>query len=62
MMAMVEAVTIPFVAQRIDQAGELRGDDSLDSGATAMLDELARVSAALQALRPRAGTAQREVA
>jgi NAD(P)H-dependent FMN reductase len=62
MMAILEAVAIPFVAQRLDDARELRADEPLDGAAAAMLDELARVSAALEALRPRAGSAQQEVA
>ena len=44
------AVAIPL-RDRLDPEGSLRPDDAMDAAATAMLDELARLSAALTALR-----------
>jgi NAD(P)H-dependent FMN reductase len=46
-----EAVSIPFVAQFIDDEGELQGNEVMEQAAGAMLDELARVAAALAPLR-----------
>jgi NAD(P)H-dependent FMN reductase len=62
MMPLVEAVSIPFVAQRIDDDGRLRAGEPLELAATAMLDELARTEAALRSLRTRPHAEQREVA
>jgi NAD(P)H-dependent FMN reductase len=46
-----EAVSIPFVAQLLDDEGLLRPDEGLVAAADAMLDELVRVEAALRPLR-----------
>ena len=46
-----EAVSIPFVAQFIDDEGEIRSNEVMDKAADAMLDELLRVSEALAPLR-----------
>jgi NAD(P)H-dependent FMN reductase len=47
---MVEAVAIPFIGKLVDN-GVLAVDEKLDKSATAMLDELARWTKALNALR-----------
>ncbi|MEU4366814.1 NADPH-dependent FMN reductase [Micromonospora chersina] len=49
-----EAVHIPFVAQFIDDDGALRPNETMDTSATAMLDELVHWTAALAPLRDRA--------
>ena len=46
----VEAVAIPFVGKLVDN-GVFAADEKLDKSATAMLDELARWTKALNALR-----------
>lgn len=46
-----EAVSIPFVAHLIGEDGALHANEVMESAATAMLDELARVEAALRPLR-----------
>jgi NAD(P)H-dependent FMN reductase len=46
-----EAVAIPFVAQLLDDEGRLEATEAMVNAARAMLDELARVEAALRALR-----------
>jgi NAD(P)H-dependent FMN reductase len=51
MTPLFEAVSIPFVAQFIDDEGELQANETMENAATAMLDELVRVSAALAPLR-----------
>jgi NAD(P)H-dependent FMN reductase len=51
MTPLFEAVSIPFVAQFIDDEGELQPNDVMLKAAPAMLDELARVSDALRPLR-----------
>ncbi len=51
MFPTAEAVSIPFVAQFIDDEGEVRANEVMDQAADAMLDELLRVSAALAPLR-----------
>jgi NAD(P)H-dependent FMN reductase len=49
----VDAVTIPFVAQSIDvSTGAFTATDSHGKAATAMLDELGRWTTALSTLRP----------
>ncbi len=45
------AVNIPFVAQFIDDEGELRPNDTLQEASLAMLDELVRLDEALRVLR-----------
>jgi NAD(P)H-dependent FMN reductase len=56
MVPAVEAVSIPFFTQLIDEEGTLRANEVMEAGATAMLDELGRLEAALRPLR--AGAAQ----
>jgi NAD(P)H-dependent FMN reductase len=53
----LESVAIPFVASLLDAAGNLTPTDAMQSGAKAMLDELARKDQALSTLRgtPEAG-------
>jgi NAD(P)H-dependent FMN reductase len=50
----VEAVNIPFVAQFLDDNGELRANEVMEQAVPAMLDELARVEEALRPLRAKA--------
>ena len=51
MMPLFEAVSIPFVAQFIDDEGVFRPNEVLEQAADDMLDELLRVQAALRVLR-----------
>ena len=51
MAAIPEAVSIPFVAQFIDDEGEVRANETMDSAADAMLAELLRMAGALAPLR-----------
>jgi NAD(P)H-dependent FMN reductase len=51
MTPLVEAVSIPFVAQFIDDEGVVTPNEAMEQGATAMLGELARLSEALRPLR-----------
>ena len=52
MVAIVEAVNIPFVAQLIDRdSGAFKGGEPHEQAATVLLDELMRWSGALQTLR-----------
>jgi NAD(P)H-dependent FMN reductase len=51
MTPLFEAVSIPFVAQFIDDEGELHANEMMEQAAEAMLDELVRVAAALAPLR-----------
>jgi NAD(P)H-dependent FMN reductase len=46
-----EAVTIPFVAQSLDDAGRFKGGSTFEQAASTMLDELHRWSDALRVLR-----------
>ena len=48
---LAEAVSIPFVAQFIDDDGVLQANETMDKSADALLDELVRVSGALAGLR-----------
>jgi NAD(P)H-dependent FMN reductase len=50
LVPVTEAVAIPF-ARNLLVDGRLQGDEALDGAATAMLDELARLGAALEPLR-----------
>jgi NAD(P)H-dependent FMN reductase len=50
MVPVLDAVAIPFVAQRVER-GRFRAEETMDRSAAAMLDELARVEAALRPLR-----------
>jgi NAD(P)H-dependent FMN reductase len=51
MYPVAEAISIPFVAQFIDDEGELQPNETMEQAATLMLDELLRVSGALSVLR-----------
>jgi NAD(P)H-dependent FMN reductase len=51
MTPLFEAVTIPFVAQFIDDEGEFVPNEMLEQSVKPMLDELLRVSQALAGLR-----------
>ena len=51
MMPIPEAVSIPFVAQRIGDDGRFQPDTAMEEGATAMLDELARWAGSVASLR-----------
>jgi NAD(P)H-dependent FMN reductase len=54
MIPVVEAVSIPFVAQFFTDDDEFAPNAELESGAKAMLDELLRLTGALRQLRPAA--------
>ena len=47
----VEAATIPFFTQFIDEDGVFTGNAELEAGASAMLDEIARLTAKLRGPR-----------
>jgi NAD(P)H-dependent FMN reductase len=51
MTPLMEAVSIPFVSQFIDDEGVVRANETMEHAADAMLDELARVAEALRPLR-----------
>jgi NAD(P)H-dependent FMN reductase len=51
LVPMVEAVSIPMFATRLDANGVFASDDKLDAAAKAMLTELARWESALRVLR-----------
>jgi NAD(P)H-dependent FMN reductase len=51
MVPVVEAVSIPFVAQFLDDDGRIQANEVMETAATAMLDELVRWTAALAVLR-----------
>jgi len=51
LMPLPEAVTIPFVAQFIDDEGAFAPNEMIEQSGKAMLDELVRVSGALAGLR-----------
>ena len=51
MTPLSEAVSIPFVAQFIDDDGVVRPNETMEQSADAMLGELLRVSEALRPLR-----------
>jgi NAD(P)H-dependent FMN reductase len=51
MTPVYEAVSIPFVARLMDDEGRLQPNEVMEQAATAMLDELVRVEAALRPLR-----------
>lgn len=51
MMPMVEAVSIHFFAQHIDDAGVFSAQEAHEKSAALMLDELLRWSEALRTLR-----------
>ncbi len=51
MTPVTEAVTIPFIAEHMDENGRFPGSDSFDAAAKKMLVELAAWAAALSGLR-----------
>jgi NAD(P)H-dependent FMN reductase len=51
MYPVAEAVSIPFVAQFIDDEDQVQANETMEKAAHAMLDELVRVSGALAGLR-----------
>jgi NAD(P)H-dependent FMN reductase len=51
MVPVIDAVSIPFVVEFFDEAGRLHPSEMMERSATAMLDELARVEAALRPMR-----------
>ena len=51
MTPLFEAVSIPFVAQFIDDEGGVQANEVMEQASDAMLDELARVAEALAPLR-----------
>ncbi len=51
MRPLVQAVQIPFVAQFLDDDGEVRANEVMEQAAEAMLAELARQAAVLRELR-----------
>ena len=58
MVPVVEAVTIPFFQQFLDDdGGAVQANEPMEQGAAAMLDELVRVEAALRPLRAAAAGA-----
>lgn len=52
LVAIPEAVTIPFVQRTIDEDGRLEASDGLNEAAQGMLDELARWVEVLRPMRP----------
>jgi NAD(P)H-dependent FMN reductase len=48
-----EAVSIPFVRERLADDGTIRANDVMETAARAMLDEVARLEEALRTLRTR---------
>ncbi|WP_169946561.1 NADPH-dependent FMN reductase [Microbispora sp. H11081] len=54
MVPLVEAVSIPFVAQLLDEEGRLQPNEVMNSAADAMVAELDRLAGALRHLRPAA--------
>ena len=52
MTPVFEAVSIPFVAQFVDDDGVIQANPTMQQSATALLDELVRVEAALRPLSP----------
>ena len=54
MFALNEAVSIPFVAQFIDDEGEVDANETMEKAADALLDGLARMSEALAVMRAQA--------
>lgn len=51
MVPIVESVTLPFFTKLVDDTGVFTGGESAERSAAAMLDELARWTAALRTLR-----------
>ncbi|MDO8213333.1 NADPH-dependent FMN reductase [Conexibacter sp. CPCC 206217] len=57
LVPVTDAISIPFVARLIDDDGRLEGNAPMEQSATAMLDDLLRVQAALRPLREPAAEA-----
>jgi NAD(P)H-dependent FMN reductase len=55
MMPVPTAVSIPFVRQFLDEEGRIRANEVMETAATGMLDDLARLAAALRPLREDVG-------
>jgi NAD(P)H-dependent FMN reductase len=53
MVAVTEAVNIPFVAQHLDEDRRFKSTELIDASATAMLDELLKWTESLAGLRAR---------
>lgn len=51
MVPVFDAVSIPFVAQFIGDNGKIEANEIMETSSTAMLDELQKVSGALEGLR-----------
>ena len=51
MVPIFEAVPVPFVAELVDEHGEVQANDVMETAAKTMLDELVKVAAALRTLR-----------
>ncbi len=56
MVALPEAVSIPFVAQFLDEHRQIKANDVMEQAQQALLDELARWEAALRPLRRGSGS------
>jgi hypothetical protein len=56
MFPVVEAVPIPWIGQQLDANGAFTTTDPLEAGAKAMLDELAKMTEVLSAVRRPAPT------
>jgi NAD(P)H-dependent FMN reductase len=55
MVPIMEAVSIPFHSQFLDEDGVVQANETMEQAAILMLDELARVEEALRPLRTQAG-------
>jgi NAD(P)H-dependent FMN reductase len=53
LVPVVDSVNIPFVREFLDDDGRLKPNEIMETAATAMLDELVRMTAAFQPLRDR---------
>jgi NAD(P)H-dependent FMN reductase len=51
MTPVVEAVSVPFVAQFVGEGGEIRANEVMEKAADAMLTEIGRYAQALRPLR-----------
>jgi NAD(P)H-dependent FMN reductase len=54
LLPLPEAVSIPFVAQFLDENGQIRPNDVMNDAADVMLTELVRYAEVMRALRPAA--------
>ncbi|CUU55157.1 NAD(P)H-dependent FMN reductase [Parafrankia irregularis] len=55
MVPVTDAVSVPFLGQRLDESGAFRSDELIDASAKRMLDELVTVGTALIPLQSPAG-------